>query len=179
METHNKVVKHYMHMIKMKRCGFIKNKVVEHIVKMNIEKDTLIPHTHVTHGIYDSNETSHAWMVQTQQHLNMTYKVPLPFTKYVCCTCEWVLRGNLCKHQVAIFLTCTDPIKIYIIQYCGTWYGSDRGGFATMFTNPTYLHIYDSEYDDEKANENHYEELWVVDMCELMTPNDTSPNVEL
>ncbi len=84
---------------------------MEHIVKTNVEKATLIPHTNVTHGIDDSNETSRAWMVQSQQHLNMTYKVPLPFTKYACCTCEWALHGNLCKHQVAIFLTCTDLTK--------------------------------------------------------------------
>jgi hypothetical protein len=68
-------------MAKMKKHSFIKNKVVEHIVKASIEKATLIPHTHVTHGINDSNETGHVWMVQSQQHLNMTYKVPLPFTK--------------------------------------------------------------------------------------------------
>jgi hypothetical protein len=76
----------------------------------------LILHTHVTHGINDSNETGHAWIVWNQQHLNMTYKVPLPFTKYVCCTCEWALHGNLCKHQVAIFLTFTDLTKKKIIQ---------------------------------------------------------------
>jgi len=93
---------------------------MERIVKMNVEKATLIPHTNVTHGIDNSNETSHAWMVGNQQHPNMTYKVPFPFTKYVCCTCEWALCGNLYKHQAAIFLTCTELIKENIIQYCGT-----------------------------------------------------------
>jgi hypothetical protein len=129
------VVKHYMHMAKMKKHGFIKNKVVEHIVKVSFEKATLIPHINVTHGIDDSNETNHAWMVRSQQHLNMTYKVPFPFTKYVCYTCEWVLHANLCKHQIAILLTCINLNKKYIIQYYGTWYGSDRGGFATMFAD--------------------------------------------
>jgi hypothetical protein len=85
---------------------------------------------------------------------------------------------NLCKHQVAIFLTCTDFIKENIIQYCGTWYGSDHASFIAMFADPTYLHIYDNESDDEKTNEDHYEEPRVVDMCRLMTLNDTSPNVE-
>ncbi len=80
-------------------------------MKTSVEKATLIPHTNVTHGIDDLNETSHAWMVRSQQHWNMAYKVPLPFTKYVCCTCEWALRGNLCKHQVAIFFTCIDLTK--------------------------------------------------------------------
>ncbi len=166
-----------MHTSKMKKRGFIRNKVIERIVKTSVEKATLIPHTNVTHGIDDSNETRHAWMVRSQQQLNMTYKIPLPFTKYVCCTYEWALRGNLCKHQVAIFLICIDLIKENIIQYCGTWYGSDRGGFAAMFVNPTYLHIYDNEYNDEEVDEDHSEKPWVVDMCELMRPDDTSPNV--
>jgi hypothetical protein len=37
---------------------------MEHIVKVNIKKATLILHTHVTHGIDDSNEIGHAWMVR-------------------------------------------------------------------------------------------------------------------
>ncbi len=75
-------------------------------------------------------------------------------------------------------LTCTDLIKKYIIQYCGTWYKSDHGGFAAMFASLTYLRIYGNEYDDEEANEYHYEEPWVANMCGLMTHDDTSPNVE-
>jgi len=47
-----------------------------------------------------------------------------------------------------------------------------------MFANPTYLHIYDNEYDDEETNENHFEKPWIIDMCKLMTLDDTSPNVE-
>ncbi len=47
-----------------------------------------------------------------------------------------------------------------------------------MFADPTYLHIYDNESDDEKVNEDHFEEPWVVDMCELMTLDDTSLNLE-
>jgi hypothetical protein len=68
--------------------------------------------------------------------------------------------------------------KKNIIQYFGTWYGFDRGGFVAMFADPTYLHIYDNESDNEEADEDHSEKPWVVDMCELMTPNDTSPDVE-
>jgi hypothetical protein len=138
----------------MKKYEFIKNKVMEHIVKASIKKATLILHTHVTHGIDDFNEIGHAWMVQSQQHSNMTYKVSFPFTKYACCTCEWALSGNLCKHQVVLF-TCTNLTKKYTIQYCGTWHGYDHGGFATMFVDPTYLHIYNNESDDEEANEDH------------------------
>jgi hypothetical protein len=84
----------------------------------------------------------------------------------------------LCKHLVVIFVTSTDLIKENIIQYCGTWFGFDCGGFATMFADLTYLHIYDNESNDEEAKEDHFEKPWVVDMCELMRSDDTSPNVE-
>jgi len=47
-----------------------------------------------------------------------------------------------------------------------------------MFANPTYLHIYDNESDEEEANEDHFEKPWIVETCELLRPNDTSPNVE-
>jgi len=43
----------------MQKGGFSTND----IMKMNIEKATLIPHTNVTHGIDDLNETYHGWMV--------------------------------------------------------------------------------------------------------------------
>jgi hypothetical protein len=44
-----------------------------------------------------------------------------------------------------------------------------------MFANTTYLHIYDNEFDDEEVDKDHYEEPWVVDMCGLMTLDDTFP----
>ncbi len=47
-----------------------------------------------------------------------------------------------------------------------------------MFADPTYLHIYDNESDDEEANEDHSEYPWVVNMCKLMRSDDTSPNAE-
>jgi hypothetical protein len=54
------VARHYMHTVEMKKRGFIRNKVMERIVKTSVEKATLILHTDVTHGIDDSNETGHA-----------------------------------------------------------------------------------------------------------------------
>jgi hypothetical protein len=70
------------------------------------------------------------------------------------------------------------PISLKKISFNIVWYGSDHGGFVAMFADPTYLPIYDNEFDDEKANEDHFEKPWVVDMCGLMTLDDTSPNVE-
>jgi hypothetical protein len=102
-----------------------KNKVVECIVKTSVEKATLIPRTLVTHGMDDFNKISHARMVQSQQHLDVTYKIPLPFTKYVCCTFRWALHGNLCKHQVVILLFLCVPISPKRILFNIVGHGMD------------------------------------------------------
>ncbi len=57
------------------------------------------------------------------------------FTQYACCTCEWALWGNLCKHQIVVIFTCTYITQEDIIEYCGTWYGYECGGLATVFAN--------------------------------------------
>jgi len=80
--------------------------------------------------------------------------------------------------KLSFFLHVQISLKKNIIQYCGTWYGSNHGGFVAMFADLTYLHIYDNEFDDENIDEDHSEKPWVVDMCELMTLDDTSSNVE-
>jgi hypothetical protein len=49
----------------MKKHRFIKNKDVECIAKTSVEKATLIPCTHVTDGMHDSNEIGYAWMCGT------------------------------------------------------------------------------------------------------------------
>jgi hypothetical protein len=59
------ITRKYMHTTKMKKCEFIRNKVVEHIVKINIEKATLILHNNVTCKINYLNEIGLAWMVQS------------------------------------------------------------------------------------------------------------------
>jgi len=58
------VIRHYMHMVKMKKHKFLENKVVEHIVKANVEKVALICYTHVTHGTNNLNEIGCTWMEQ-------------------------------------------------------------------------------------------------------------------
>ncbi len=47
-----------------------------------------------------------------------------------------------------------------------------------MFVDPTYLHLYDNESNNEEPNEDDTEESWVVNMGKLFTLDGTSPNVE-
>jgi len=73
---------------------------------------------------------------------------------------------------------CTDLTKDNVIQYYGTWYGSNHGGFSTMFVDLTYLHLYDNEFDDNEPNEDDIEKPWVFNMGGLLTLDYISPNVE-
>jgi hypothetical protein len=103
-----------MHTLEMKKIIFFKNKVVEAIVTQSVEKTTLIPFTHVYQPTLGSDGA-------LGQHLpNVTYAMKFLFTKLSCSTCEWALRGNMCKHQIVVILTCTYIIEEDIIHYYET-----------------------------------------------------------
>jgi hypothetical protein len=72
----------------MKKRGLIKNKVVERIVRTNVEKTALIPLTHVSQPSF---ETNGYWIVRNQCLANVEYKMKYPFIEYSGCTCEWAL----------------------------------------------------------------------------------------
>jgi hypothetical protein len=125
-----------MHTLEMKKKGFIKNKVMEAIITQSVEKTTLIPLTHVYQPTLESDG---AWGIWSQCLPNVIYAVKFPFTEIVCCTCEWALRGNMCKHQIVVIFTCTYISQEDIIHYYGTWYGSHRGGLGHMFVDPHHI----------------------------------------
>jgi hypothetical protein len=78
---------------------------MEAIITQSVEKVALIPLTHVYQPTLESDG---AWGVRSQRLPNVIYVVKFPFTKIFCCTCEWPLRRNMCKHQIVVILTCTD-----------------------------------------------------------------------
>ncbi len=108
------IARHYMHTLKMKKKGFTKKKLWRPFITWNVEKVALIPLTHVYHPTLESDG---AWGVQSQRFPNVIYVVKFPFTKIFCCTCEWALRRNMCKHQIVVILTCTDISQEDIIHY--------------------------------------------------------------
>jgi len=77
------VASHYMHTSKMKKLGFIKNKVLECITKVSVEKALLILIVDVK---WSSLESRGAWIVMNQGIPNHMYEVKHPFTKYANCT---------------------------------------------------------------------------------------------
>jgi len=106
---------------------------MEAIITQSVEKTTLIPLTHVYQPTLKSDG---AWGVRSQCLPNVIYAVKFTFTEIACCTCEWALRRNMCKHQIVVIFTCIDISQKDIIHYCGTWYGSHRGRLGHLFADP-------------------------------------------
>jgi len=100
------VAQHYMHQAKMKRQGFIYNKVMVWLVATSVDKTSQIPHTNVIPPTFERDNGDNLWWVQSQQHLDVIYKICAPFTKYTSCIHEWALWSNFCKHQIIIQLIC-------------------------------------------------------------------------
>lgn len=64
-------------------------------------------------------EDGTVWRVQSTVDNNVWYSVSFPCTKYACCDCEWSIRRNFCKHQIAILLTFGISADT-IVEFCGT-----------------------------------------------------------
>ncbi len=122
---------------------------MEAIITRSVEKAALIPFTHVYQPALKSDG---AWGVWSQCFPNVIYVVKFPFIEIFCYTCEWALQGNMCKHQIVVILTCTYIFQEDIIHYCGTWYGSHRGGLGHMFIDPRHI-LDDMESNDDDEDE--------------------------
>jgi hypothetical protein len=136
-----------------------------------IKKEALIPPIHVFQPTFEGDEDYGILMVRNQQHPNVVYKLQSPFIEYASCTCEWAIHGNLCKHKVLVLLTSTDLAKDNIIKYCGTWFGSNCGGFQAMFTNMVYLQRDDRVSNDKDNEDGQVEEPRIIDINGFMTMN--------
>jgi hypothetical protein len=89
----------------MKKNGSIKNTMVEHIVNTSVDKVALIPLAHVTQPSFESDGS---WTIKNQHLVNVAYKMKYLFIEYASCTCEWVLQGHICKHQIGIIFMATN-----------------------------------------------------------------------
>jgi hypothetical protein len=110
-----------------------------------VENVALIPFIHV---YQPTLENDGAWGIWSQRLPNVIYTVKFPFIEIFCYTFEWALRGNMCKHQIVIILTCTNISQGDIIHYYGTWYGSHRAGLGHIFADPQHI-LDDMESNDD------------------------------
>ncbi len=91
-----------------------------------------------------------------------------PFTEISCCTCEWALQGNMCKHQIVVIFTCMDISQEDIIHYYGTWYGSRHGGLGHMFADLRHI-LDDMECNDDDEDEHFEGDDGIMEFDGLMT----------
>ena len=119
---------HYLYKLDLKALGFVKNKKIAEIVTNSVFGAKSIK----DENIKLPEEDRGPWLVQSTKDAAIWYKVYAPCTEYACCNCEWSIRGNFCKHQVAILKGFGISIDI-IIEFCGTWYGTNQGGVIPMF----------------------------------------------
>jgi hypothetical protein len=83
-----------MHQAKMKKQGFIKNKVMAQHVVASVDKVSWISHTNVISPTFEGDDGDDVWQVRSQHHPNVTYKMHALFIEYASCTCECALRSN-------------------------------------------------------------------------------------
>jgi len=57
------------------------------------------------------------------------------------------IRGNFCKHQIAIILHTTKILAFTLLEHCGSYYGSQHGGLDGLFTRPSICEV-DDDNDD-------------------------------
>jgi len=131
---------------------------------LKCEKATLIPLTYVYQPTLESDG---AWGIRSQHLPNVIYIVKFPFIEIFCCTSEWALRGNMCKHQIMVILTCIDISQKHIIHYCGTWYGSHYGGLGHMFADPRDIPD-DMESNDDDEDEHLEDDDGIMEFDGLM-----------
>jgi hypothetical protein len=95
--------------------------------------------THVAKPTFESNGVLVVW---SQCLVNVMHQVMYTFIKYPCCSCEWALWENLCKHWIMVILMCTNIIQetslnnvkhsmdlivegshhvCELVAYCGWW----------------------------------------------------------
>ena len=72
-------------------------------------------------------------MCRSATYLENWYSLTYLHRDYACCDCEYAIRGNFCKQQAAIILKTTDVDQDCIVEYCGMYYGTTRGGLTEMF----------------------------------------------
>ena len=62
-----------------------------------------------------------------------------PHSMYAACSCEWSIRENCSKHQLAILKVSKEFSWSTILEYLGTYYGSLCGGLEALMQHRTVL----------------------------------------
>ena len=147
------VVSHYIYMHSRKLNGFVLNKSMESTMKNDIVRVRMISVEDIDH----LTEVGGVWKVKSQTILGRWYDVSKPHSIYAACSCEWSIRRNCCKHQLAILKISTKFSWSTILEYLGTYYGSIHGGLEAVMQHQTVLDPFkdlsNDTYDDDDNND--------------------------
>lgn len=99
------IVPYFWYQQHVKMGGFGKNPSVSTIVETSVARALKIPDSDVR---YPRNSHFSSWghvaQVRSQSNKEVWYEVFNAQCGWACCTCDWAVRGNQCKHQVKVML---------------------------------------------------------------------------
>ena len=91
--------------------------------------------------------TRGSWIVKSLD-ADHTYEISHTYLKYNCCSCPCGLRRNFCKQQCAIILQHTDISDSMLLEFCGTYLETNRGGLGAMFDASVPDDFFKDEYEE-------------------------------
>jgi hypothetical protein len=118
----------YLHVQEAKREGIIK-KCQKYCGRWHIVGS----HHHKGH-LNSPTKIEEPWHVMSQDTITWWYLVLKPYTMYACCSCKWAIQSNLCKYQIGIILLIIDISKSTLLEFCGTYSGSQKRDLDVLFT---------------------------------------------
>ena len=126
-----------MYIQSRKLKGFVLNKSMETIVKNGITRAKMILVKDIDH----LTKVDTMWKVKLQTTPSQWYDVSKPHNIYAAYSCEWNIRENCYKHQLAILKVSTEFSWSIILKYLGTYYGSLHGGLEALMQHRTILDL--------------------------------------
>ena len=100
------------------------------------------------------SEVGGVWKVKSQMTSSQWYDVSELHSIYAVCSCEWNIRGNCCKHQLAILKVSMGFLFSTILEYLGTYYGSLRGDLEALIQHQIVLNPFEDFNNDTDDDDN-------------------------
>lgn len=112
------VVAYFWYQQHLKMGGFGKNPAVSTVVESSVGRALKIPDSDVRYlrnvHFPSLGQVAH---VRSQSNREVWYDVFNAQSGWACCTCDWAVRGNQCKHQVKVMLMEGVPVSS-MVSHC-------------------------------------------------------------
>ena len=155
------ILNHQTHRLAMKKTILIKND----IMTLKVRESVNLSYSIYEEWILETTNERENWMCQSATYPENWYSLTYLHRDYACCDCKYTIRGNACKHQATIILKTTDVDQDCIVEYCGTYYGTTRGGLIEMCKS-----------ERKFRDENELDDDVIIDLTD--TSPDATPNLD-